>query len=115
MASITWAVWRALRTQARSAQPTRTVYDPEGRVTATWMGTNDVPNDGGGTACWCQWPQFSGGVDLVQISANVYDSGSDQSDALLTTLTKYQDGTTTRVWTYGYDYRDRQTSHFRAC
>jgi RHS repeat-associated protein len=88
---------------------TRFVFDPEGRVTATWKGTNDVPSDGTSSpVCWCDWPAHSASVDLVEVSSDEYDSGSDGGDSTLTTMTQYQDGSTTRVWTYGYDFRDRR-------
>ena len=50
--------------------------------------------------------------NMVMVSANVYDGGSAGGDGNLTQATQYVSATSgdTRVTSYGYDWRDRQTS-----
>lgn len=98
--------------QIRSVTPggtiTRTVYDALGRVSSVWVGTDDVPSGGGAT--WADWsPTNTTGTDLVKVSENEYDGGSDEGDSNLTEVTMHVDGSTTRVTSYTYDWRNRRT------
>src|SRR5690606_20823641 len=49
------------------------------------------------------------GNNMVQLSASVYDGGSAGGDGNLTQSTAYVDGSTTRVTSYSYDFRNRRT------
>jgi YD repeat-containing protein len=96
-----------LNQQNRTVSPTgtinRTVYDVRGQVVSSWMGTNDNlatasdPTGGGAT-----------GNNMVQTSAMQYDGGSDGGDGNLTQQTAYVDGSTTRVTSFEYDFRNRR-------
>jgi len=48
--------------------------------------------------------------NMVQVTANQYDGGADGGDANLTQQTQYASATDTRISSYGYDFRDRNTS-----
>jgi hypothetical protein len=48
--------------------------------------------------------------NMVMISANVYDGGSAGGDGNLTQLTEYASATDSRITSYGYDWRNRNTS-----
>ena len=67
------------------------------------MGTNDTgatesdPTGGGAT-----------GNNMVQVSQNQFDGGADGGDNNLTQATAYVDGSTTRVTTFVYDWRNRR-------
>ena len=96
-------LWLA-RQQTQDGTITRTVYNPIGWVLGVWVGTDDTgatDNDptGGGAS----------GNNMVQITGYEYDGGSAGGDGNLTQLTQYVDGSTTRVTSYAYDFRDRQT------
>ena len=84
---------------------TRTVFHPQGWVLQTWIGTNDAgatdsdPSGGGAP-----------GNNMVIVAANQYDGAAAGGDGTLTQSTLYQDAGTTRVTSYGYDFRDRRTS-----
>ncbi|MFO0929436.1 MAG: SdrD B-like domain-containing protein [Gemmataceae bacterium] len=80
---------------------TRTVYDPLGRVTAVWVGTDDTPASGG----WS--PTNTAGTDLVRVTSYQYDSGGS-GDGNLTQVTQYPGGgAANRVTQYWYDWRNR--------
>ena len=49
------------------------------------------------------------GNNMVLVKENLYDSGSDGGDGNLTKETKHVDGSTTRVTTFAYDWRNRHT------
>jgi hypothetical protein len=96
-----------LNRQNRTVSPTgtinRTVYDVRGQVVSSWTGTNDnlsTASDptGGGAP----------GNNMVQTSAMQYDGGSDGGDGNLTQQTAYVDGSTTRVTSFEYDFRNRR-------
>lgn len=75
----------------------KTDYTPNGWVAAFWIGTDD-----------------SGGANdnMVKIEERAYDGGADGGDGNLTQITRYESGVSgaTRVTTYEYDWRNRQTS-----
>ena len=88
------------RVKEASGTISRTVFDKLGRATEQWIGTNDNSFAGG---------EGSPTDNMVKVHANIYDSGSDGGNSLLTTSTDYvQDSTTDqRVATYSYDLRGR--------
>jgi YD repeat-containing protein len=47
---------------------------------------------------------------MVQVQGNEYDNGNAGGDGNLTLETLYVDASTTRVTSYGYDFRNRRTS-----
>ncbi|OAI41010.1 hypothetical protein AYO40_00590 [Planctomycetaceae bacterium SCGC AG-212-D15] len=82
----------------------RTVFDARSNPAQSWVGTNDngaTNNDptGGGAL----------GNNMVQVTLNVYDANAAGGDNNLTQQTQYVDGSTTRVTSFLYDWRDRQT------
>ena len=48
------------------------------------------------------------GNNMVQVSQNQYDGGNDGGDNNLTQATAYVDGSTTRVTSFVYDWRNRR-------
>jgi RHS repeat-associated protein len=95
---------RAVREVNPGGTITRRVYHARGWVLERWVGTNDNGAtdgrpDGGGAP----------GNNMVKVEANQYDSNTAGGDGNLTQRTEYQDGTTSRVTSYQYDFRDRQT------
>jgi RHS repeat-associated protein len=82
---------------------TRIIYDGIGRVTSTWIGTDDTPTTGYFS------PTNTSGTNLVKISENEYDGGG-VGDGTLTKVTTFLDGSSsvTRVTRMYYDWRDRQ-------
>jgi RHS repeat-associated protein len=99
---------RLLRTVTPGGTITRTVYDQIVRAVGSWVGTHDVPE---GESSWRDWsPTNLAGTDMVQVTANEYDDGDDGGDSNVTTLTQFVDGTTARVTTYAYDFRDRRVT-----
>jgi RHS repeat-associated protein len=81
----------------------RTVYDGLGRVVSTWVGTNDMPADGGEWSPDDNTPP----ANMVQLTANVYDNGS-VGDGNLTQQTQFPGGgAAPRVTQNFYDWRDR--------
>jgi len=96
---------RRNRVVAPGGTITRTVFDERGNAVSVYVGTDDTgatasdPTGGGG-----------GGNNMVLVTAYVYDGGADGGDNNLTSLTQHVDGSTTRVTTYAYDWRNRQTS-----
>jgi hypothetical protein len=98
------ALERLNRVQAPGGTITRTVWTAPQRVASIWVGTNDTgatdPN-----------PAGSGSPNnMVRVSQNQYDGGSAGADGNLTQLTQYASPTDTRVTTFGYDWRNRNTS-----
>ncbi|MCH8991747.1 MAG: RHS repeat-associated core domain-containing protein, partial [Acidobacteria bacterium] len=101
----------AMNRQNRSVTPggtiSRTVYDVRDMATEEWVGTDDTlataadPSGGGAT-----------GNNMVQRTTNVYDAGADGGDGNLTQATEHvdTDSAKDRDTTYGYDFRNRQTS-----
>ncbi len=92
--------------QDRVEEPTgtidRTVYDGQGRVVSTWVGTNDTPTSG-------EWSPSNntGSSNMVELTSDVYDGGS-VGDGNLTQETQYPGGSAAnRVTDYWYDWRDR--------
>ena len=84
---------------------TRTVYDGQGRVVSTWVGTNDTPTSG----AWSPTNNTSPS-NMVETASYVYDGGG-VGDGNLTQETQYPGGgATNRVTDYWYDWRDRQVA-----
>src|SRR5262249_8357704 len=83
---------------------TRTVFDVRDNATQVWVGTNDTgatdsdPSGGGAT-----------GNNMVQVTANQHDYGQAGGDNNLTQTTQYVDGSTTRVTTFLFRWRNRRT------
>ncbi len=98
----------AMKRRNREVTPggtvTRTVFDPRGFTLSSWIGTDDTgatasdPTGGGAT-----------GNNMVVITEFQYDGGSEGGDGNLTQQTEYASGTDTRVTTFQYDFRNRQT------
>jgi hypothetical protein len=71
---------------------------------STWVGTNDTgatdsdPTGGGAS-----------GNNMVVVTENQFDNGADGGDSNLTRVTQHVDGSTTRVTTMLYDWRNRVT------
>jgi RHS repeat-associated protein len=81
----------------------RTVYDGLGRVVSTWVGTNDMPADGGEWSPDDNTPP----ANMVQLTANVYDYGG-VGDGNLTQQTQLPGGgAAPRVTQNFFDWRDR--------
>ncbi len=84
---------------------TRTVFDVRGNAEKVYVGTDDTgatesdPTNGG-----------AGGNNMVLVSENEYDGANDGGDNRLTEVTQHVDSSTTRVTSYIYDYRGRQTA-----
>jgi hypothetical protein len=79
------------------------VFDVRGLTVSTWIGTDDryatdADPTGGGAS----------GNNMAQITGMEYDDGSDGGDGNLTEQTAHVDGSTTRVTTYTYDFRNRR-------
>src|SRR5262249_6432745 len=70
------------RVQTPTGTITRTVYDSLGRVSSTWVGTNDTPASGS----WSPTNNTSP-ANMVKVSENVYDSGG-VGDGNLTQVTQ---------------------------
>jgi YD repeat-containing protein len=81
----------------------RTVYDGLGRVTSTWIGTNDTPSAG-------SWPPTNndGTSNMVQTVAYEYGEGS-VGDGNLTLGRVFADDMTFYDTVYQYDFRIRVT------
>jgi RHS repeat-associated protein len=80
---------------------TRTVYDGQGRVVSTWVGTSDTPTSG----YWS--PTNNAGSNMVEVSSNVYDNGG-VGDSNLTESIQYPNGATGERATLNYyDWQDR--------
>ena len=96
---------RLVRTASPGGTINWSVFDVQGRLTSTYVGTNDNgatfsdPTGGGAS-----------GNNMVLITTNVYDGGSAGGDGNLTHQTQQVDASTTRVTTMTYDFRDRQVT-----
>ncbi|MCZ2340783.1 MAG: RHS repeat protein, partial [Bacteroidales bacterium] len=93
--------------QNRVVDPTgtidRTVFDVRGLTVSTWTGTDDRrATDSDPTG------DNAASNNMVQLTANEYDGGTDGGDGNLTQQTLYVDAVTTRVTTFTYDFRSRQ-------
>ena len=98
------ALERRNRVKAPGGTITRTVWTAPQRVASEWVGTDD-------TGATDANPAGSGSPNnMVKVTENQYDGGSDQADGTLTQVTQYASATDTRVTAYGYDWRDRRTS-----
>lgn len=94
---------RRKRTVSPGGTITDLVFEPRGMAIATYVGTNDdgaTPDDPTG-----------GGLDpdnnMVIVTSNEYDGGVAAGDGNLTEVTQHVDGTTTRVTSMAYDFRNR--------
>ncbi len=93
---------RQARVQSPTGTISRTVYDGQGRVVSTWVGTNDSPSSG-------DWSPTNNGApsNMVKVTENVYDGGG-VGDGNLTQVTRYPGGgASNRVNQSFYDWRDR--------
>jgi RHS repeat-associated protein len=82
---------------------TRTVFHARGWALEKWIGTDD-------TGATDSNPGGAAPNNMVKVEAYEYDSNAAGGNGTLTKVTRYQDSTTTRVTTYGYDFRNRRTS-----
>ncbi|MEZ6129596.1 MAG: hypothetical protein R3C59_13015 [Planctomycetaceae bacterium] len=95
---------RRNRTVTPGETITFNVIDVRGQVIGSWIGTDDTgatstdPTGGGAT-----------GNNMIQVTGMQYDGGSDGGNGNLTQQTAYVDGSTTRITTMTYDWRDRRT------
>jgi len=83
---------------------TRSVFDVRGQLVGTYVGTNDTgatesDPTGGGTM----------GNNMVVVAQHEYDGDVDEGNGNQTKRTEYIDASTTRVTSFGYDWRNRQT------
>ncbi|WP_430453465.1 RHS repeat-associated core domain-containing protein [Rhodopirellula europaea] len=80
------------------------VFDVRGQQVAMYAGTDDTGATAGD-------PTGGGAVgnDMVLMSEQQYDSGTDGGDGLLTRTTQHVDDSTIRVTDYGHDWRNRRT------
>jgi hypothetical protein len=99
------AMGRGNMTTTPSGTIVRTVYDLRDQVIPTWVGTNDTdetdtdPSDSGTPP-----------NNMLCVRQNQFDGGNPAGDGLLTQTTDWVDVDNSRVMTFGYDWRDRQTS-----
>jgi RHS repeat-associated protein len=94
---------RLNRTKSPGGTIARTLYDARGNVASIWIGTDDT----GATA---SDPDGSGAPNnMVKVRESEWDDGSAGGDGLLTSSTRYEDGSNTRVTDYAYDWRRRLT------
>ncbi len=96
---------RRNRTVSPGGTITFNVFNSRGLVTETWIGTNDngaTPTDPSGAG--------ASGNNMVRVTSRVYDGGTAGGDGNVTSQTQYVDVSTTRVTTFGYDFRSRQTT-----
>jgi RHS repeat-associated protein len=96
---------RVIREVTASGTITRYVFNTMGWTLQRWVGTNDngateTDPSGGGAP----------GNNMVQVVAYQYDGNSAGGDGNLTQETQYENASSTRVTTYGYDFRNRRTS-----
>lgn len=79
---------------------TRSVYDAAGRMTESWLGTNDYSFAGG---------EVSGPDNMVKVAATEFDGGGI-GNSLVTKTTAFVEGSTTdrRDTSYLYDARGRR-------
>lgn len=97
---------RRNRTVTPGGTITDLVYEARGMVIGSYVGTNDdgaTPTDPTG-----------GGLDpdnnMVIVTANEYDDGAAGGDGNLTEVTQHVNGTTTRVTSMAYDFRNRNVT-----
>ena len=96
------AMKRRNRTVTPGGTITFLVYDPRGHVVSTYVGTND-------TGAAEQNPAGTGTPNNMKlVTANEYDNGTSGGDGNPTKQTQSANGTTTRVTTMSYDFRDRR-------
>ena len=94
---------RRSRTVTPGGTITDVVFEPRGLVIGSYIGTNDdgaTPDD----------PTGGGGDpdnNMVIVSASEYDDGAAGGDGDLTESTAYVNGTTTRISSMTYDFRNR--------
>jgi len=95
--------WRN-RTVSPGGTITDVVYEARGLVIGTYVGTND---DGG-----TDTDPTGGGADpdnnMVIVSAGEFDHGTDGGDGNLTESIRHVNGTTTRVSSMTFDFRNRK-------
>jgi RHS repeat-associated protein len=90
------------RVQSPTGTITRTVYDGQGRVVSSWVGTNDTPLNG----TWSP-NNNTGSANMIAVNANVYDGGG-VGDGNLTQVTVSPGGSAAnRVTQQYFDWRDR--------
>jgi RHS repeat-associated protein len=80
---------------------TRTVYDALGRVSSTWIGTDDMPTSG------LFAPDNLTGTNMVQLSEYEYDHGGVGDGNLTRSIQIPGGGLDDRVTDYLYDWRNR--------
>ena len=100
------ALERRNRVVAAGGTITRTVWQTPQQVASIWVGTDD-------TGATDSNPAGSGSPNnMVMVTQNQWDGGSDGGDHNLTQQTQYVSATSgdTRVTSFGYDFRDRRTS-----
>jgi YD repeat-containing protein len=93
------------RVQSPTGTINRTVYDGQGRVVSTWVGTNDTPGSG-------EWSPTnnSSPSNMIQVTGNQYD-GNGVGDGNLTQTTSIPGGSAAnRVNQFYFDWRDRQVA-----
>ncbi len=97
---------RRNRTVSPGGTITDIVYEARGLVIGTYIGTND---DGA-----TETDPTGGGLDpdnnMVIVTSNEYDGGTDGGDGNLTAVTQHVDATTTRVTVMAYDFRNRNVT-----
>jgi RHS repeat-associated protein len=96
---------------------TRTVFDPRGLPTQTWIGTNDTgATDSDPDGPTPPSPTIADPNNMLQTIENVYDGGFPSAlfkpgNGVLTSLTRLLttavNDSTNRLTEYSYDYRDR--------
>jgi len=91
---------RRVRTLEPHGTITRTVFDSAGRVSESWLGTNDASFPGGSS---------SGTDNMVKVESRVYDGGSSGGINLLTERVNPvdSDSENDRTTTYTYSARGR--------
>jgi len=95
---------RLIKRESPDGTIRRWVYGPMGRISSLWVGTNDTGATGDD-------PDAGGGSNnMAKLVGRVYDQGSDEDDGNLTKVTRHVDGSTTRVTTHSYDWRNRRRS-----
>jgi len=100
------AMGRENRAIATDGTIARSVIDARGLTTSVWIGTNDNaatdddPSGGGAP-----------GNNMVLVTTNIYDEGSDGGNGNLTSVVRPVDANSAndRIASFGYDFRDRLT------
>jgi len=103
----TYYSYNAAGLQDRTVDPSGTitdnVYDGQGRLVSTWVGTDDTP-----TSAWS--PTNLPGGNMVETASYIYDNGAP-GDGNLTQKTLYTGESSSdpdQVTQWLYDWRDRQ-------